>query len=64
MKQSLLIGGSAALFLALAGCVHVAEGHHSDLDEIAVNTQTALDVCGGPGTVESVTDDGFECKDD
>lgn len=64
MKQSLIIGGGAVLLLTLAGCIHVDEGHHSDLDEIAANTETALRICGGPGTVAEVSEDGFECKED
>lgn len=63
MKKALLISGAAVSFLALAGCVHVAEGYDNDLDEIAVNTETALRVCGGPGTVGEVTEDGYSCKD-
>ena len=62
MKKTLLIGGLAATFLTLAGCIHVAEGDYSDQDEIAMNTETALRVCGGPGTVESVDEDGYTCK--
>lgn len=61
MKKTILIGGTAAALVTLAGCVHVAEGHHSDLDEIAVNTDTALRVCG-EYNVKEVTEDGFECK--
>ncbi|GAB5457438.1 MAG: hypothetical protein Hens3KO_04680 [Henriciella sp.] len=64
MKQSLIIGGSAALLLTLAGCIHVAEGDYSDQDEIAANTEMALQVCGGPGTIAEVSEDGFECKED
>ena len=62
MKKTLLITSAAVSFLALAGCVHVAEGHYSDQDEITANTETALRVCGGPGTVEEVTEDGYSCK--
>ncbi len=61
MKKALLIGASAVTLIALAGCVHVAESSHSDLDEIAVNTETALRVCGGEGKVEEVTEDGYSC---
>lgn len=63
MKKSLLISGIAATFLGLTACIHVDEGDHSDLDEIAVNTETALRVCGGPGTIAKVDEDGFSCKD-
>ena len=63
MKNAFKLGGVLLLIGGLGACVHVAEGHHNDLDEIAVNTETALRVCGGPGTVEQVTEDGYECKD-
>ncbi len=61
MKKPYLIGGIAVSFLALAGCIHVSEGSYSDLDEIAVNTETALRVCGGEGLVKEVTEDGYTC---
>lgn len=61
MKTSILIGTVAVSFLALAGCIHVSEGSYSDLDEIAANTETALRVCGGPGTVQEVTENGYTC---
>jgi hypothetical protein len=64
MKKALSIGGIAITMLALTGCIHVSDDGHSDLDEIAVNTETALRVCGGPGTVAEVTEDGFLCKVD
>jgi len=63
MKKTMLFGAIGAAFLTLAGCIHVSDDGHSDLDEIAINTETALRVCGGPGTVEEVTEDGYECKD-
>ncbi len=63
MTKSLLIGGVAASMLALSGCIHVDDDGYSDVDEIAYNTETALRVCGGPGTVAEVTDDGFQCKE-
>ncbi|MDJ0921215.1 MAG: hypothetical protein QNI84_08800 [Henriciella sp.] len=62
-KKSLPIGAAAAAMLALTGCIHVDEAHHSNLDEIAINTETALRICG-EGFVKQVDDDGFECKDD
>ena len=61
MKKALLIGAIAATSFTLAGCVHVSEGSYSDLDEIAVNTETALRVCGGEGQVKEVTEDGYTC---
>jgi len=64
MTKTLLLGGMAVSALALAGCIHVDDDGYSSVDEIAYNTETALRVCGGPGTVAEVTDDGFECKDD
>ena len=62
MKKTLLIGGLAAAFLTVTACVHVSDDGYSDQDEIAMNTETALRVCGGPGTVESVDEDGYTCK--
>lgn len=64
MKKALSIGGIAITMLALTGCIHVDEGDWSDSEEIALNTETALRVCGGPGTVAEVNEDGFTCKDD
>ncbi|MEL7232035.1 MAG: hypothetical protein AAGJ85_05940 [Pseudomonadota bacterium] len=64
MKLKLGLVASALSLAALAGCVHVSDNGASDLDEIAVNTDTALRVCGGPGTVAEVDEDGFTCKED
>ncbi|MEM9937883.1 MAG: hypothetical protein AAFZ91_06145 [Pseudomonadota bacterium] len=61
--KSLALGAAAAATLMLTGCIHVDEGHRSDLDEIAINTETALRVCGD-GNVKMVDEDGFECRDD
>ena len=60
--KSLSIGAAAAATLVLTGCIHVDEGYHNDLDEIAVNTETALRVCG-EGNVKMVDEDGYECGD-
>lgn len=64
MKNTVLFGALSVTLLGLAGCIHVDEGDWSDSEEIALNTETALRVCGGPGTVEKVTEDGYSCKDD
>lgn len=64
MKNTVLFGAISVVFLGLAGCVHVDEGDWSDSEEIARNTETALRVCGGPGTVEKVTENGYTCKND
>ncbi len=64
MKSTVLIGAMSVALLGLAGCIHVDEGDWSDSEEIALNTETALRVCGGPGTVEKVTEDGYTCKAD
>jgi hypothetical protein len=61
MKKALSIGGVAITMLALTGCIHVSDDGHSDLDEIAINTETALRVCGGEGRVKEVTEDGYIC---
>ena len=64
MRSTVLIGAMSVALLGLAGCIHVDEGDWSDSEEIALNTETALRVCGGPGTVEKVTEDGYTCKAD
>ena len=64
MKSTVLIGAMSVALLGLAGCIHVDDGDWSDSEEIALNTETALRVCGGPGTVEKVTEDGYTCKAD
>ena len=64
MKNTILISGVSVMLLGLAGCIHVDEGHRSDSEEISRNTDTALRVCGGPGTVADVSDEGFSCKTD
>ncbi|MEM1391222.1 MAG: hypothetical protein AAGG45_10370 [Pseudomonadota bacterium] len=64
MKLKLGFAAAALSVVALAGCVHVSDDGLSDLEEISVNTETALRVCGGPGTVAEVNDDGFTCKDE
>ena len=62
MKKTFLIGAAGLLTLGLGACVHVDEGDWSDAEEISRNTETALRVCGGPGTVAEVTEDGYTCK--
>ena len=62
MKSTVLIGALSVSLLGLAGCIHVDEGDWSDSEDIARNTETALRVCGGPGTVEKVTENGYTCK--
>lgn len=62
-NKTIVLGAVAAAMLTLTGCIHVDEGHHSDLDEIAINTDTALRVCG-EGFVKEVNEDGFECQGD
>lgn len=64
MTKTLLAGVAGILCLGLGACVHVDEGDWSDAEEISRNTETALRVCGGPGTVAEVTDEGFTCKTD
>lgn len=62
MTKTALFGAMSVALIGLAGCIHVDEGDWSDSEEIARNTDTALRVCGGPGTVEKVTEDGYTCK--
>ena len=64
MKNTIRFGALGVAALGLVGCIHVDEGDWSDSEEIALNTETALRVCGGPGTVEKVTEDGYTCKAD
>ena len=64
MKKTVLFGAMSVALLGFVGCVHVDEGDWSDAEEIERNTDTALRVCGGPGTVAEVSDDGFSCKDE
>lgn len=61
MKKALLIGAIAISSISLAGCIHVDDNGYSNVDEIALNTETALRVCGGEGQVKEVTDDGYSC---
>lgn len=62
MKKTVLAGALGVALLGLVGCIHVDEGDWSDSEEIARNTETALRVCGGPGTVEKVSENGYSCK--
>ena len=64
MKSTVLFGAMSVALLGLVGCIHVDEGDWSDSEEIALFTDTALRGCGGPGTVEEVTEDGYTCRDD
>jgi len=64
MTKKVLLGAMSVALIGLAGCIHVDEGDWSDSEEIALNTETALRVCGGPGTVAEVTEDGYTCKED
>ncbi|MEM1036965.1 MAG: hypothetical protein AAGI14_09435 [Pseudomonadota bacterium] len=64
MKLRLGAAAAALSVVTLAGCVHVSDDGLSDLEEISINTETALRVCGGPGTVAEVSEEGFTCKDD
>ncbi|MEM8616967.1 MAG: hypothetical protein AAGF20_08540 [Pseudomonadota bacterium] len=61
--MKIILAATALSGLALTGCVHVSDNGASDLDEIAVNTETALRVCGGEGRIKEVTEDGFKCQD-
>ena len=64
MKSTLFAAAMLAV-MPLTGCVIVDDDHdYDDLDAIAINTDTALRVCGGEGRVKEVTDDGFKCMDD
>ena len=64
MKKTIMFGAMSVALIGLVGCIHVDEGDWSDSDQITLNTETALRVCGGPGTVEKVTEDGYTCKQD
>ena len=62
MKSTLFVAALVAS-VPLAGCIYVDDGREH-IDDIAVNTETALRVCGGEGWVKEVTEDGFTCKED
>jgi len=64
MKKPILFGAMSVALLGLVGCIHVDDDDWSDSEEIALNTETALRVCGGPGTVAEVTENGYTCKQD
>lgn len=64
MTKKVLLGAMSVALIGLAGCIHVDEGDWSDSEEIALNTETALRVCGGPGTVAEVAEYGYTCKED
>ncbi|MEL6726956.1 MAG: hypothetical protein AAFP81_13185 [Pseudomonadota bacterium] len=64
MKKTIMFGAMSVALIGLVGCIHVDEGDWSDSEQITLNTETALRVCGGPGTVEKVTEDGYTCKQD
>jgi len=64
MTKKVLFGAMSIALIGLAGCIHVDEGDWSDSEEIALNTETALRVCGGPGTVAEVSEDGYSCKEE
>lgn len=53
--------GAVAL-IGVTGCVHVSDSSgYSDQDEIQMNMERALDVCGD-GNVAEVSEEGFSCK--
>lgn len=66
MKTIRKTAPAAIAIIGLAGllgaCIHVDDDGYSDTEEVAVNTERALDVCGA-GNVAEVTDEGFVCKD-
>lgn len=53
---------TAVALIGVTGCVHVSDSSdYSDQDEIQMNMERALDVCG-EGNVSEVSEDGFTCK--
>ncbi len=53
---------SAVALIGVSGCVHVSDSSgFSDQDEIQMNMERALDICG-EGNVAEVSEDGFTCK--
>lgn len=53
--------GTVAL-IGVTGCVHVSDSSgYTDQDEIQMNMERALDVCG-EGNVAEVSEEGFSCK--
>lgn len=59
--KPILIAASAALTLALAGCISVSDSS-TDSTKVQENTDIAVSVCGGPGNVAEVNRDGYRCK--
>lgn len=52
---------ASAAMIGLGACVHIDDdGNYYD-DELALNTERAVEVCG-EGRVAEVHDDGFTCK--
>lgn len=53
---------SAVALIGVSGCVHVSDSSgFSDQDEIQMNMERALDICG-EGNVAEVSEGGFTCK--
>lgn len=59
MKKTIFLLSATAM-LALTGCIAVDANEHA-VDSVTMNTETALRVCGGPGMVKEVTDEGYTC---
>jgi archaellum component FlaG (FlaF/FlaG flagellin family) len=59
--KPILIAASAALTLALTGCISVSD-HSAKSAKVQENTDLAVSVCGGPGNVAEVNRDGYRCK--
>lgn len=59
--KPVLIAASAALTLALAGCISVSE-HSRTSTKVEDNTAIAVRVCGGEGNVAEVSRDGYRCR--
>lgn len=52
---------TAIAAMSLAACVHIDDDSTSDQDEIRMNTERAVEVCG-EGKVAEVSEEGFTCK--
>lgn len=59
--KPILIAASAALTLALTGCISVSDNSATST-KVQENTDIAVRVCGGAGNVAEVSRDGYRCK--
>lgn len=59
--KPILIAASAALTLALTGCISVSDNSAAST-KVQENTDIAVRVCCGAGNVAEVSREGYRCK--